>query len=230
MPISRLARLTAIITQLQSRRLITAQEIADRYDISVRTVYRDIRSLEEAGIPIMTEEGKGYRLVEGFHVPPLMFSEEEVNALITAEKLIQRNKDQSLIEHFSDALTKIKSLLRETDQEKIELLSERVVFIKNVPSDSTSNYLSTIERAITNYQILHIKYQTGYSHEVNERDIEAQALYHTQDNWVLIAWCHLREDYREFRLDRILSMVQKSENFEPRNFDLMKYFYAQLNP
>jgi predicted DNA-binding transcriptional regulator YafY len=230
MPISRLSRLTAILTQLQSKGMITASDIADRFDVSVRTVYRDIRALEEAGVPISVDEGKGYRLVDGYKLPPVMFSEEEANALLAAEKIILRNKDHSLVKHYNDAMIKIKAILRHTEKDKVDMLSERMVYIKNVSEESTSNYLSTLQRAITNFDLINIHYQTGYSNEYTIRDVESQALYHSQDNWVLIAWCRLRNDYREFRLDRIISMTTKKDKFESRDFDLMKYFYSILSP
>lgn len=85
----RLIRLTAILTQLQSKRIVTAKDIAEKHNISIRTVYRDIRTLEQSGIPIITEEGKGYTLMEGYRLPPVLFTEEEANALITAEKNYQ---------------------------------------------------------------------------------------------------------------------------------------------
>ena len=227
---SRLSRLTSILTQLQSKRLVTASEIADKYKISVRTVYRDIRALEDAGVPIRVEEGRGYSLIDGYRLPPVMFTEQEANAMITAEKIIKQNKDSSLIEHYQNAIEKVKSVLRNTEKDKADLLSERIAYIKNVPGETTSDHLATIESAITNFQLLNVNYKTGYSNETNQRLVEAQALYHTQDNWILIAWCHLRNDYREFRLDRILGIDVLADNFEPRKFDLMKYFYKILSP
>ena len=91
----RLSRLTAILTQLQSKRLITAKQLAEKHTVSIRTIYRDIRSLEKSGIPIITEEGKGYSIMEGYHLPPVLFTEDEANALITVEQLVLNNKDQS---------------------------------------------------------------------------------------------------------------------------------------
>ena len=82
---SRLSRLTAILLQLQSGRLVTAVALAARFNVSVRTIYRDIRALEQSGVPVITEEGKGYLLMEGYRIPPVTFSEREANALITAE-------------------------------------------------------------------------------------------------------------------------------------------------
>ena len=104
----RIARLTAIITHLQSRGLTTARMLSEKYGVSIRTIYRDIRTLEQSGVPIVTEEGKGYGLVDGYQLPPIMFNEEEANALITAEQFILRNKDQSLIDNYTSAITKIK--------------------------------------------------------------------------------------------------------------------------
>ena len=99
----RLARLTAIITQLQSKRSVTAKALAERHDVTVRTIYRDIRTLEKSGIPIVAEGGKGYSLMEGYQLPPVLFTEDEANALITAEQLVLKNKDESFAETYRNA-------------------------------------------------------------------------------------------------------------------------------
>ncbi|MEQ8808180.1 MAG: HTH domain-containing protein, partial [Imperialibacter sp.] len=101
----RLARLTAILTQLQSKPLVTATDIAKKHQVSIRTVYRDIRTLEQSGIPIITQEGRGYSIMEGFKLPPVMFTEEEASAIVIAGKLIRANKDRSLVEHYESAAT-----------------------------------------------------------------------------------------------------------------------------
>lgn len=226
--INRLSRLTSILTQLQTKRLVTATELADKYEVSVRTIYRDIRSLEASGVPIYTEEGRGYSLVDGYTLAPVAFTEEEANALITGYTLISRNKDASLVKSYEDAIAKVKSVLRSTQKDKAQLLSERVVFVKNLSQTTTSNILSTIQLAITSLNVIEIKYKSLYKDEESLRTVEAQALYHTQDNWILIAWCRLRKDFREFRLDRVLTIKMLSEQFDDRNFDLMKYFKSQL--
>lgn len=107
----RLSRLTAILTQLQTKRLLTATALADKFAVSIRTIYRDIRALEQAGVPILTEEGKGYTLMEGYRVPPVMFTEAQANALIIAEQLVLKNKDTSFIKDYTEAVDKIKSVL-----------------------------------------------------------------------------------------------------------------------
>ncbi|WP_343671193.1 HTH domain-containing protein [Chitinophaga sp.] len=125
---SRLSRLIALLTLLQSKRLFTAPEFGEKLGVSVRTIYRDIKTLEQAGVPIITEEGKGYTLMEGYKLPPVMLTEDEANALITAEKLVLTNKDISLIKNYGKAVTKIKSVLRNDTKDNVELLSRRIDF------------------------------------------------------------------------------------------------------
>lgn len=218
----RLARLTAIITQLQSKRLVTAADIAKKHDVSIRTVYRDIRTLERSGIPILTEEGKGYKIMEGFRIPPIMFTEEEANALIIAEQIIQKNKDASLIKHYESVVTKIKSVLKYTQQEKGELLIDRIQVRDNTKNEITSSYLIQLQSAISNYRVLKIDY-LSLGKTPTHRAIEPFALYTTQNNWVLIAFCHLRNDFRAFRLDCIQKLQSSSEHFEPHQMTLQEY-------
>jgi len=228
MEIPRLSRLTAILLHLQSKRLITATELAEKYDISIRTVYRDIKALEEAGVPIVTIDGKGYSLLEGYRLPPVMFTEMEANAMITAWSMVSRNKDSSLVDNYKSAITKVKAILRYDDKDKAELLGNRIAYIKNYPQTTSSNYLSTVQIALTHFKLLHIKYHALSKDEVTQRKIEPQAIYHTQDNWIVIAWCQTRDDYREFRLDRIQTIQLLDETFEARNFDLLSYFKGIL--
>lgn len=222
--ISRLSRLTAIITQLQSRRIVTATELAGRFSISVRTVYRDIRALEQAGIPICTEEGKGYALMEGFKMAPVMFTESEANALITAEQLVAKNKDASFVKNYTGAVTKIKAMLQYSTKDKADLLSQRVVFRQNANNDTTSNYLSSLQLALTNFNVTQIEYHAIEKSETTLRAIEPFALYSTQENWLLIAWCRLRKEYRTFRLDRIKKIDVLSNTFKPHKITLQQYF------
>ena len=108
----RLSRLISILTQFQTKRLLTSTTLAEKFGVSVRTIYRDIKALEQAGVPILTEEGKGYYLMEGYRIPPVMFTESEANALITAEQLILKNKDASFVKEYKEAVNKIKSVLK----------------------------------------------------------------------------------------------------------------------
>lgn len=218
----RLARLTAILTQLQSKRIVTAKDIAEKHNVSIRTVYRDIRTLEQSGIPIIVEEGKGYTLLEGYRIAPVMFTEEEANALVTAEQLILKNKDQSFAEQYQNAITKIKSVLKQNQQEKTELLTSRIQVRNNQENSKTSNYLILLQSAISNYQLIKIEY-LSLENSKTEREIEPFALYTTQDNWILIAFCRLRKEFRAFRLDCIQNLSHLEKKFEPHNITLQQY-------
>mgnify|MGYP002640387305 CR=1 FL=1 len=219
----RLARLTAILTQLQSKRIITAREIAERHQVSIRTVYRDIRTLESSGIPIITEEGKGYSLMEGFNLPPVMFTEEEAHALITAEQLILKNKDHSFTKQYQNAVSKIKSILRHSQKEKAELLSQRIYFRQNIENQKSSEYLMVIQSAIADSKLIDLDY-LSLDKKRSKRSVEPFALYSTQDNWLLIALCRLRNDFRAFRLDQIQNLEVQNEQFEPQKITLQEYF------
>lgn len=220
---SRLSRLTAILTQLQSKRILTAREIAEKHNVSIRTIYRDIRTLENSGIPIITEEGKGYSLMDGFNLPPVMFTEKEANALITAEQLILKNKDKSFAIEYQNAVAKIKSILRHSQKEKIEFLSERIHFRNNTENQKTSGYLMVIQSAISDFNLIEIEY-LSLQGENTKRTIEPFALYSTQENWLLIAVCRLRKDFRVFRLDHIQKLIVKNQYFEPQKITLQEYF------
>ncbi len=220
---TRLSRLTAILTLLQSKRLLTAGEIAQKYNVSVRTIYRDIRTLQKSGIPIMTEEGKGYSLMEGFNLPPVMFTEKEANALITAEQLILKNKDKSFAKEYQNAVSKIKSILRHSQKEKIEFLSNRIHFRSNIENQQTSDYLMVIQSAISDFNLIEIVYQSLQGDQT-KRLLEPFALYSTQENWLLIAVCRLRNDFRVFRLDHIQKLTVSNQYFEPQKMTLQEYF------
>ena len=220
----RLSRLTAILIQLQTKRLITATTLADKFNVSVRTIYRDIRALEQSGVPIITEDGKGYSLMEGYRIPPVTFTEREANALITAEQFVLKNKDASFIKDYTEAISKIKSVLRQSTKENANLLSDRIAISQNNSYDRTSNYLSALQLALTNFNLTTIDYQKLETEETTTRIIEPFALLSTQENWLLVAWCRLRKAFRLFRLDRIKNLQIQNERFEPHKMTLKEYF------
>ncbi|MNJ91940.1 bifunctional biotin--[acetyl-CoA-carboxylase] synthetase/biotin operon repressor [compost metagenome] len=221
---SRLSRLTAILLQLQSGRLVTATALAAKFGVSVRTIYRDIRALEQSGVPVITEEGKGYLLMEGYRIPPVTFSEREANALITAEQFVLKNKDASFIQDYTDAIAKIKSVLRDSTKEGANLLSDRIAIAQNSSYDRTSNYLSSLQLAVTSFNLVKMNYQKAGSEEAGERIIEPFALLAVNENWLLLAFCRLRKEFRFFRLDRIKHLQIQTEKFEPHNMTLKEYF------
>lgn len=222
--LSRLTRLTAMVTLLQSRKLVTAALLSQKFNISIRTVYRDVKALQHAGIPVLAEDGKGYMLMEGYTLPPLMLSETEANALITAEQMVLKNKDASFVKNYVEAVTKIKALLRYSTKDKAEMLSQRIEFRPYDATSSSSNYVASLQVAITDLTVIKIHYNSIGENKTTTRHIEPFALYHTQQNWVLIAWCRLRKEMRSFRLDRIQKMETTLEKFKPQTFTLQEYF------
>ena len=225
---TRLSRLTAILTQLQTKRLVTATALAHKFSVSVRTIYRDIRALEQAGVPIITEEGKGYLLMEGYTMPPLMFTEAQANALIIAEQLVLKNKDTSFIRDYSAAIEKIKAVLRYSQKDKANLLSERTQFeqIKNLERNSSN--LSELQFALTNFLQTKIDYINAEG-KPTTRIIEPFALLSTE-NWLLLAKCRLRKEFRYFRLDRIKKLQLLTEKFEPHQMTLQEFFDKNHHP
>lgn len=219
---NRLSRLTAILTQLHTKRLLTATTLAVKFDVSVRTIYRDIRALEQAGVPIITEDGKGYTLMEGYKIPPIMFSENQANALILAEQLVLTTKDTSFIKDYTEAIEKVKAVLKYSLKDKVNLLAERTRFNRNVKRERNSNNLSDLQFALTNHILTKINY-TNEKGENSIRTIEPFALLNTE-NWLLIAYCRLRKEFRYFRLDRIQKMEFLNDHFEPYKMTLQEYF------
>ncbi|WP_306640989.1 helix-turn-helix transcriptional regulator [Sanyastnella coralliicola] len=221
---NRLTRITAIITQLQSKRVITAQEIADRFDVSLRTVYRDLKTIQEAGVPIGSENGLGYYIVEGFNLPPIALTEEEAHALLISQQFIQKQGDASLTKNFNSLMMKIKSVLKEYQKDDAELMEDRLGGFVQGPVHSSS-WLAEIQRAIARKIRLKIKYHSAYKDELTEREVSPMAVYFANNAWITVAWCHLRNEYREFRLDRILLQMHTINPFhDDEDFRLDTYF------
>jgi predicted DNA-binding transcriptional regulator YafY len=226
--IKRLSRLIAILTQLQTKRVLTSTTLSEKFGVSVRTIYRDIKALEQAGVPIFAEDGKGYSLMEGYRIPPVMFTENEANALITAEQLVLKNRDTSLIKEYTEAVNKIKAVLLYSTKEKADLLSKRIAVSPAIPNSNTSNSLTLIQNALTDFRILKITYQSEHKNEKTERNIEPFALYYNlQESWTLIAYCRLRKDYRMFRLSRILKIELLKLSFAPHKLTLKEYLESK---
>ncbi|WP_341216466.1 YafY family protein [uncultured Wocania sp.] len=221
---SQLPRLISILTLLKSKRLLTATELSKKYDVSIRTIYRDIRKLEEAGVPITTIEGRGYSLMDHYAVAPVQFTEKEANALITAQHIANQSKDISFITDFNEALTKIKSVFKSSIQQKSELLSNKIHVFNWSYEEFSSDALSEIQLAITNLNFIEINYRKANDPNISFRKIEPYAFYSTNHKWILIAWCHLRNEYRAFRIDRIQNFKILQETFDDRKFNLQDYF------
>lgn len=218
-----------MLIQLQSKRIVKAQEMADRFDISLRTVYRDIRALEEAGVPIGAEAGIGYFLLDSYHLPPVMFTNEEASALLFGEKLIEKMSDEKIKHDFASALYKIKAILKPGEKDYLEKLHERITVYNYHSKGNRFNqlFLNEIQQALVHKQVLQIHYESKYAEEAVGRMVEPIGLCHYASRWHLIAWCRLREDYRDFRLDRIESLEVTNEYFRGKQHLSVDEYMAQ---
>lgn len=221
---TQLARLITILTLLKSKRVLTATELSHKFQVSIRTIYRDMQKLIEAGVPVITLEGRGYTLMDGYTVAPVQFTEKQANALITAQHMVNRSNDSSFVSDFDEALTKIKSVFRSSILEKSELLNHQMYVFDTRQENISSHALSELQLAITNFNYVEINYRKAEDPNISFRKIEPCAILSTENKWILMAWCHLRLDYRAFRIDRIQHFKILSDKFEDRKFNMREYY------
>lgn len=223
---NRIDRLTAILIQLQSRKIVKAQDIADRFETSLRTVYRDIRSLEEAGVPIVGEAGIGYSLMEGYRLPPVMFTREEATAFLMAEKIVESYTDVHNTDQYKSAMYKIRAVLRTREKEFLENVENNILVLKNellLDANTGDKSLQTILKCIDEKRVVSINYQAINAREPTQRCIEPIGIFLQNNRWYLIAFCRLRVDYRTFRVDRLSDFAITEESFTTEHPTLIKY-------
>ncbi|MEO7984768.1 MAG: YafY family protein [Bacteroidota bacterium] len=202
---NRIDRLLGILTLLQSKKFVPADRIADKFSISIRTVYRDVKALVELGIPVSFEAPKGYFVVQGYFLPPVSFSSEEANALLLTESLVYGFADKSIQKHYSAALNKVKVVLRSSQKEKLDLLTDSIKMQMHPRLSLDVEYLSLLQTAIAAKTVLEIGYKDN-KEQLSNRQLEPIGLIFYAFNWHLIGWCHTRKDYRDFKVSRIIRL------------------------
>lgn len=222
---NRLERITSILVLLQSRKKITAQQLADRFETSIRTIYRDIRVLEEAGVPIGAEAGIGYYIMDGYNLPPVLFTKEEAGAMLTAEKLLGKFGDVSLNKEFTTATEKVRAVLRSADKDFVETLEQHISVQSMRPLVDTSEFpnkfISTIQQALVEQRIIEMNYYAHYNEKATRRSIEPIGLSYVNGSWHLFAWCRLRNAVRDFRPDRIKNLHLLDEKYDKTKHPLL---------
>ena len=193
-------RLFQIVQYLRGGRLVTAQDLADRLEVSRRTIYRDIADLQSTGVPIDGEAGIGYILREGYDLPPLMFTRDEVAALVLGARLAKAWGGARLALAAEEALIKIEAVL--PDDERAALRQMPFFALAVEQSDQVRAMLDRLDTAIAGRQRLSIAYDR-LDGEHSDRTVQPLGLYHWGKVWTLVAWCELRDDFRMFRVDRI---------------------------
>jgi len=227
---NRIDRLTAILIQLQSKKIVKADEIATRFEISLRTVYRDVKALMEAGVPIGSEAGTGYFIVDGYHLPPVMFTQDEASAMMMAGKLVERMTDHSVRTAFNNALMKIKAGLNATQKDHLEILQDHIEVLRphmSLPAQS-GNSLTELQKAVAVKQVMHLHYLSNHQNEFTVREIEPIGLFYYSAAWHVIAWCRLRDGFRDFRTDCIKELKATGEIFTPRSISTMQEYFNSL--
>ncbi|UCS95850.1 YafY family transcriptional regulator [Echinicola marina] len=223
--VKRFDRIVAILIQLQSKNIVKAQELADRFEVSLRTIYRDIRTLEASGVPIISEAGVGYSIMEGYRLPPVMFTREEAGSFVAAEKLMQKFVDKSLGNYYESAMIKLKSVLRGREKDWISALESQILVdpTNKLFNDSLPNALETLFESIAEKRQVFLKYQALNSESPSERLVEPVGIYHESGFWYVLAFCHLRNDYRQFRTDRMQAIRSTPHNFTREHISLDEY-------
>ena len=205
-------RLFQILTVLRSRRtVITAAELADKLEVSERTIYRDVQALSLSGVPIESEAGIGYRLKPSFSVPPLMFEPEELEALMLGVRMVQGWGDQALSASADTALAKIQSVLPDSLHYS-HVQQPEWLLVPKYEQNISHQYSDTLREAIKSKCVIQLVYRKQNG-DLSERELWPLGLLFWGKVWTLVGWCQLRNDYRMFRLDRILNVELTDKRF-----------------
>lgn len=262
---NRFDRVTSLLLMLQTRSVVTARFLSEHFDVSERTIYRDIRTLENAGVPIGAEAGVGYFLEQGYRLPPVSFTLDEAAALLLGEKLLVASLDADSLADFKQALNKIRAVIDRSDKDYLSSLDADIEVLptgSHFPIDdaeprpptssgaatpeqvgqqapdpsglpgvshSADRWLRQCRSALVRREVIEIDYAALGSDRQTTRQIEPIGLFYYSWHWHYIAWCRLRQGYRDFRLDRIVSFSPQGEQF-PRHsrLTLRQYLDEQL--
>jgi len=206
-------RLFQIVQILRGRRLTTAALLAERLGVSPRTIYRDIQDLSLSGVPVEGEAGSGYRLLEGYHLPPLMLTPQESEAMMVAIRLLRTWGGDSLSLALESAQEKMLAILPAESRRRAE---QSRVFAPDFSEQSFSkSRFDQIHQAISRQEVLALHYRDE-SGQLSWRDVQPLGLFFWGEHWLLVAWCERREDYRSFRLDRCLTVTLAGRRFSER--------------
>lgn len=228
---NRIDRLTGMILLLQSQRVITAEQIAAHFEMSVRTVYRDLSALGEAGVPIIAEAGVGYSLMRGYHMPPVMFTEDEAASLFMSAEITEQVADESLKQSLKSALLKVKSVLPEERKDYLNRLKNTLgVWFRRGGNDDRKISLMPIQDAVLRRRCLALRYDAASRGKITSRIVEPLGLVFYSRQWHVIAYCRLRKDFRDFRLDRLTGWEVLDECYEGHaNFSVKEFLQAVID-
>ncbi|WP_316800269.1 YafY family protein [Pedobacter frigidisoli] len=213
--IKRFDRILQLYFILQSKVLVSIDELEERFDMSRRTIYRDIKALEDAGVPISSIPGTGFSIMDGFRIRPSKFTPEEVMSLMIAEKIMHNHETKFVKKHFEHALVKIKSSFQITEKNILANLGETVLINdKKKQTLYLPDVINLLVNSAANREVVSIVYRKSSDKEYLPRTIEPIGVFYESEYWYLLAYCGMRGDYRNFRLDRIQQVRAMGEKFK----------------
>jgi predicted DNA-binding transcriptional regulator YafY len=214
--VNRVDRLFNILLILQRRKRVRAADLAREFEVSPRTIYRDMDALGEMGVPVIATPSEGFALIEGFYLPPLSFTSEEARAVFLGVRMLAAQATVDLSKHANQAMEKIAHILPEASRRDVQQVLDTIrFFLPPDEFDLNDPYVVTLQRAITERRLVLIRYNSRED-EITERIIEPQLLNFSGEAWYVDAYCRLRRDRRAFRLDRIERLDVLHEHFTPR--------------
>lgn len=215
-------RLFQIVQYLRGGRLLTARRLAERLEVSERTIYRDIADLIGSGVPIDGEAGIGYLMRSGYDLPPLMFSKAEIAALVAGARMIRSFGGADMALAAEEALTKIAAVLPETLRDSTAAVAIHA-HDAGALSEADRTMIDRLDRAIAEHHKLHLSYHDAGG-AASERSVRPLGLWFWGKVWTLIAWCELRRDFRMFRIDRIVG-AEGTGAFRPERDKTLSAFF-----
>ena len=218
-------RLFQIVQHLRGGRLVTAAKLSGILEVSERTIYRDIVDLQASGVPIEGEAGVGYVMRDGYDLPPLMFSRDEIVALVAGARLIRAWGGADMARAAEEALVKIGAVLPDTERERANQVEIHAIAPEMTPE--VRGRIDEIEVSIERKRRLVLSY-TDAADRTTERKVRPLGLWFWGKVWTLVAWCELREDFRMFRVDRIASMSQDDDGFRLERGKTLADFYRSM--
>ena len=218
-------RLFQVVQSLRGGRLVTAAALAERLEVSERTIYRDIADLQASGVPIDGEAGVGYVMRAGYDLPPLMFSRDEIVALVAGARLIRAWGGAAMARAAEEALIKIAAVLPEAGRQRAGEIEIHAMAPGLTPDVRAR--IDEIEQAVEDRRRLFLSYLDAEARPT-ERTVRPLGLWFWGKVWTLVAWCELRNDFRMFRLDRIRDMDTDGEVFRPERGKTLADFYRTM--
>lgn len=221
---NRTDRLLGLILQLQAKACQRAEDLAAHFEVSKRTIYRDIEALCEAGVPVISTPGQGFSLVENYFLPALNFTADEATLLLLGVEVMEQSFDAELHQAAQSATAKIRHVLPELLQTQVQRTQDKILFIpRPTLSPAEVDCLRQLRRAILRQQTIQFDYHARHSastEPVTMRQDDPHRLVYVENTWHLIAYCHLRQDLRTFRLARIENLTLLPKTFAPLTISL----------